>query len=119
MVNVNQLSNEIAEKLKQYTNEVTEEIEAAQMDVAKNLKNTLKINSPEKLGDYKKGWRIKKVKKAVIVHNATSYQLTHLLEHGHVKRNGSERTQEKPHIRPAEEVAIKDYLDRIEEAIKG
>ena len=67
------------------------------MDVAKNLKNTLKANSPEKLGDYKKGWRIKKVKKALIVHNATSYQLTHLLEHGHVKRDG-QKEHKKNHI---------------------
>jgi hypothetical protein len=116
--NINQLSNEIARRLKEYTKEVQEEIKVAQVDVAKDLKNTLEIKSPERLGDYKKGWRIKKVKNALVIHNKTNYQLTHLLEHGHVTRDGSTRTKEKPHIRPAEEVAIRDYLDRIEDAVK-
>jgi hypothetical protein len=115
---IKDLSDEIAKRLKQYTKEVTEEIKIAQVDVAKDLKNTLEIKSPERLGSYKKGWRIKKVKNALVIHNKTDYQLTHLLEHGHVTRDGSTRTKEKPHIRPAEEVAIRDYLDRIEEAIK-
>jgi hypothetical protein len=118
VVKINQLSNEIAERIKQYTKEVTEEIKVAQVDVAKDLKNTLEIKSPERLGHYSKGWRIKKKKNALVVHNKTSYQLTHLLEHGHVTRDGTTRTKEKPHIRPAEEVAIRDYLDRIEEAVK-
>ena len=52
----------------------------------------MSANSPKDTGDYKKGWRIKqdKARKSIIVHNATDYQLTHLLEHGHVKRNGGE-----------------------------
>jgi type II secretory pathway predicted ATPase ExeA len=53
----------------------------------------------------------------LVVHNKTDYQLTHLLEHGHVKRNG-ERFNGEVHIRPNEEKAIREYLRRIERALE-
>lgn len=118
VVKVNDLSNEIVRRLKQYTSEVRENIQVAQVDVAKDTKKALEIKSPERRPRYKEGWRIKKKKNSLVVHNKTDYQLTHLLEHGHVTRDGSTRTQEKPHIRPAEEAAIKEYLDRIKDAVK-
>ena len=77
----------------------------------------LRHNSPELTGDYQKGWTVKKVKDSYIVHNKDEYQLTHLLEHGHIKRDGG-RTTPSVHIRPAEAYAIRDYLKRIKKALE-
>jgi hypothetical protein len=52
-----------------------------------------------------------------LVHNKTDYQLTHLLEHGHAKRNGG-RVAPKIHIRPNEEKAVKEFEKRIKGAIQ-
>ena len=75
----------------------------------KNWFKILKADSPEKTGDYAKGWRMKKTSKGYIVHNKTDYQLTHLLEHGHARKGGGRDVKAKVHIRPAEENAIKAF----------
>lgn len=117
MAKLNDLSKEIAKALSIYTSEVTEGLEEAKTMVAKNTVKHLKNNSPEDTGDYAKGWSRKKVGTAEIVYNRTDYQLTHLLENGHVNRDGS-RTQAIPHIKPAEEKAIDEYLEEVEKVIK-
>jgi hypothetical protein len=117
VVRIDDLSNEIAKSLREYTESVEEELEIAQKEVAKETVKILKQTSPELTGAYAKGWRTKKVDNAEIVHNKTDYQLTHLLEYGHVNRDGS-RTQGKAHIRPAEEKAVKEFEDRVEGAIR-
>jgi hypothetical protein len=118
MTAINELANEVTRALKEYAAGVSEQIEKDKKEVADDLVQTLKhAPSPKLTGDYRKGWRAKKVGKKIIVHNATNYQLTHLLEHGHAKRNGG-RTAPHPHIAPAEEHAVIDFLDRIEQAVK-
>ena len=61
-------------------------------------------------GAYRKGWRIKTYTengmKAVKVYNETCYQLTHLLEFGHLGRDGK-RVAPKVHVAP-----VQDDLDR-------
>lgn len=117
MTEINNLANEIAEQVKLYTREVKEEIETAKQEVSKELVQDLKRDSPEKTGSYRKGWKIKKEKRSNKIHNSTDYQLTHLLEKGHAKRNGG-RVAAKIHIAPNEEKAIREFLDRIERAIE-
>jgi hypothetical protein len=111
------ITGEIQKAIKAYSYEVSNELAIAKDEVTNQLKKDLTQDSPEKTGSYKKGWRVKKFKKVNVVHNKTDYQLTHLLEHGHVKRNGG-RTEEKVHIRPNEEKAIKEFLRRVEKAVK-
>ena len=117
MTEINEIQKEIQKALKAYTYEVADDIDIAKNEVATKLKKDLIQDSPEKTGDYKKGWRIKKFKKTNIVYNKTDYQITHLLEHGHVKVNGG-RTDAQIHIRPNEQIAVKDFLKRVEKAVK-
>jgi hypothetical protein len=117
MVKVATLSNEIAKQLRQFTNLVEEEVELAKEEVTKEAVSLLKQNSPESTGSYRKGWRRKKVGKDIIIHNATDYQLTHLLENGHVKSGGG-RVPSKVHIRPVEERIVREFEERVERAIE-
>jgi hypothetical protein len=117
MANVD-ISKEIAKALSEYTQEVTEGLEEAKKEVAKETVKGLKSTSPKLTGDYAKGWARKKVGNAEVVYNKTDYQLTHLLEKGHAKRGGG-RVSAIPHIGPAEEKAINEYIDRVEKVIRG
>lgn len=113
------------EELKKYTTEVYNAINDAVDEVSENLVKELKKNSPvdktSKKKHYKNNWKVETTgrmfyKKAV-VHNK-KYQLTHLLEYGHAKVNGG-RVKAYPHIAPAEQNAIKEFIQKVEEAVSG
>ena len=85
---------------------------------ATSVKNEISANAPVKSGRYKKSWTAKKTKEnshtlEMTVHSKDRYQLAHLLEKGHAKRNGG-RVAGKPHIAPAEE----NGADMLESLIK-
>lgn len=68
-------------------------------------------------GLYRKGWRMKTYTengvKAVKVYNETCYQLTHLLEFGHLAKNGK-FVKPVPHIKQAEELAESVLEDKLQ-----
>jgi len=115
---IGDLSKEISKALSEYTAEVTEGLEEAKEKVAKDtVKHLRSLDHPKLTGDYAKGWARKKVGTAEVIHNRTDYQLTHLLEKGHAKRDG-DRVPAIPHIGPAEEKAIEEYVSKAEKVIK-
>lgn len=117
MTEIQNIAREIENELRRYTNVLEEDVQKAVQESSKELVQDLKIHSPKRTGSYAKGWRIKKKgKMRNIVHNKTDYQLTHLLENSHVKRGGG-RTTAYVHIKPAEERAIANFLEKIERAI--
>jgi hypothetical protein len=118
VASINSVADEIARELHRYSHLVEEEVEVAKEEVAEELVTTLKASqNTKKTGRYNKGWRIKKQGNKLIVHNKTDYQLTHLLEKGHAKSGGG-RVPAKVHIRPAEQRAITNYLEKVEQAIR-
>lgn len=112
--------------LDSYSREVQEATNKAIDSVAKESASKLRDTSPRKTGDYAKGWKVKKERgkdglQTVIVHNKTNYQLTHLLENGHVVRNKKGtygRTRPIKHIAPVEEWAVDELPREIEERLK-
>ena len=120
-IKVDDLSKEIMKALENYSDDISEVVEEVSNDVGKEAVGELKTTSPKKRGSYAKGWRLKKDKLgrnrySVKIHNKTDYQLTHLLEFGHVTRNGG-RTKAIPHIRPAEEKYSKEYEKKLRQKI--
>lgn len=119
-INVDSLAKTINAKLKEYGNTVTEDLKAGAAEVADVTVKELRGTSPKETGSYRKGWKKKKAFENATsvrytVHNATDYQLTHLLEKGHAKRSGG-RVAAIPHIKPAEENAIELMTKKAKEA---
>lgn len=122
-VKIDQLSATIAEELSKYSQEVVEKVNVSGKKAGQAAVRQLKKTSPKRDGDYAKGWRLKTIKGVgqtdkYIVHNATDYQLTHLLEKGHAKVNGG-RVEGIPHIAPAEDMVIREFTAQVEEAIRS
>lgn len=104
---------------KEYGEQAKQALEESAEEVADETANELKSTSPKKTGRYAKGWKVKKElgasgKAKFTVHNTSMPSLTHLLERGHGLRSGG-RTKALPHIKPAEENAIK----RFEEVLRS
>lgn len=100
-----------------------------EMSAKKNIKNVarevvakLKSTSPVKTGSYASGWAVKKQGDMdAVVHNRTDYQLTHLLENGHVirnKRGTYGRVRAIKHIAPVERWANDELPRRIMEDVQ-
>ena len=106
------LAQEIARQLKTYTSEVEQDLQDAKKEVADKAVQELKSSTgfQDRTGRYRKGWRVKKVGDNYTIHNATDASLTHLLEKGHVLRNGG-RSKSFTHIKPVEEMVITDFED--------
>lgn len=109
------LSIQIAKILEEYGQKVAENVDEIAAEVAQEAIVELKQTSPKKRGKYAKGWRKRKLKSGRwVVYNFKYGNLTHLLEYGHVKRNGG-RTRAFPHIKQAELNMIKKFIDRLKE----
>lgn len=129
MSNVN-LQGSIGEILFAYGEKADEMIEKAAKKVAKKAKKELEAVSPKRSGGgkrYSQGWRITEDKdrmgNLVRIHNVNKPGLAHLLEYGHVTKNGTGRifgqTPAHPHIEKINQMAQEDFLKEIESALKG
>lgn len=122
-IKIDQLAAEIAKELSKYSQEVVEKVNISSEKVGKAAVKQLRQTSPKKTGKYAKSWTMSTEKeigqphKRIIHAKAPHYRLTHLLEHGHAKRSGG-RVEGKPHIRPAEEMVIQEFVVEVEEAIE-
>lgn len=113
------LTVQIEDILDDYVEEVQDATDKAIKEVARQSVKTLKATSPTKTGDYAKGWATKKVDGGLVVYNKTDWQLTHLLENGHVVKpspkhpNKMSRVAPRKHIKPVEEWASNELPVRI------
>lgn len=112
---------DISNILKDYSNAIYDEIKQASINIAKSGATKLKQTSPKKTGKYRKGWRVKTYEGIYnimnVIYNSTNWQLTHLLEHPHLKRNGG-KTTPKIHIYPVEQECIKEFEKECIDIIK-
>lgn len=107
MTSIDDLADEIMAGLQEYAELADDAMKTAVKKTATSVKKEIATNAPKDSGAYGQSWATKKVKEnshtlQMIVHSKSHYQLAHLLEKGHAKRNGG-RVQGKPHIAPAEE----------------
>jgi tRNA U38,U39,U40 pseudouridine synthase TruA len=105
-------------------NDANEALNLAKEDAANWAKDELRKDSQAHgWRHYSKGWAVRREKSEkqyrYIVHNATHYQLTHLLEKGHrivtkTGRDTGKRAPAYPHIAPVNE----QVPDKVDEAFK-
>ena len=112
MTSIDDMAAEIMRGLTEYADLADTAMKAA-------VKKTAK--APKRSGKYAKSWTAKKTKEnshtlEMTVHSKDRYQLAHLLEKGHAKRNGG-RVSGKPHIAPAEAHGEEMLTQLIEEAL--
>lgn len=111
-----QLADEIMRCLNEYTEEVTDALEDTKKELANEAVKTLRQTSPKRRGKYQKGWTKTKRGTKYVVHNRV-YQLPHLLEKGHAKRNGG-RVGAIVHIKPVEDRIAREAPERFRRILK-
>lgn len=122
---IDELASEIAKTLTGYTQETTQKVKKIVDEVTDETIEKLGEDTEslfnKRTGKYAKGWERKDsdnlYEKINVVHNK-QYQLTHLLENGHAKRNGG-RVEGRSHIKPAEEKSKTELEKRIIEAVEN
>ena len=129
------LASEILKEMELYTDNVSAAVSKAVDDIAvdsmRKLQATRSAHGSNVWKRYPLGWTIKrkmptkgknKGRKTAIVYNRDHYRLTHLLENGHVIKNGTGRTYGRTrsfeHIGPVNEEAQKRLEEAIMEAIE-
>lgn len=124
------LSKAIDEILKEYGDEVYKVVEDCIDEVAEEAKNRLRAVNHfrrEASGAYAGSWVNEKLQSKPLtvhraVHNEKHYRLSHLLEKGHVIRNGTGRTFGRtaayPHIAPVNDWANEELVDMVKRRLE-
>ena len=125
------LSKAINEILSKYGDEVYTVMESSIDEVAEEATNKLKAvtHFRNNAFEYSESWVNEKLSGKPLtctraVHNEKHYRLTHLLEKGHVVRNGTgrnkgkQRTDAFPHIAPVNDWANKELVQLVERKLE-
>lgn len=129
-IKIENLEKEVMKYLEDYVEDIEDDVKETTDSVTKEAKEKLKQTSPKsgiaRNTKYYKGWAVKngaKTRKGShkytkVIWNKTNYQLTHLLEFGHHKREGTGWVDAQPHIRKVEEEYGSKFADLLDRKIK-
>ena len=122
-ITIDQMDDAIMEELEKYADLASDDLKEAVKETAASVKKDIQANAPVDTGKYKKSWAVKNVHEDsesidLVVYSKNRYQIAHLLEHGHAKRNGG-RVAAQPHIAAAEERGNETLVRTIEQKLKG
>lgn len=121
---IDRLDDQIKEILEEYSEDIAGGVEKAAKAVAKKGAAAVKTLASQMFGDgpYASGWKVdeKKARLYVVetIYNSKQPGLAHLLENGHAKVNGG-RVAGRPHIAPVEETTVKEFEEKVVDAIEG
>ena len=126
------LTAAVQQMLKEYGEDVYEVMDDCVDEVAKEAAD--KLHGVTKFapgrhpsGKYSESWTVDterhgRLGMSKVVHNEEHYRLTHLLENGHVSRNGTHRTFGRvpayPHIAPVNEWASNELPKLVKQGIE-
>ena len=112
----------LANVLNDYATDLRAAINADTEAAAQKLRKAIQAEAPVKSGKQKKSWRITKeylggVDLKTVVHS-TDYRKVHLLENGHLTRNGKTRTRATHYVSSNAEKIMKEYEQQLVETIR-
>ena len=119
---MSELDKALSDVLTNYSTALRDAINADTEAAAQRLKKAISAEAPVKTGKQKKSWRIAReylggVDLKTVVHS-TDYRKVHLLENGHVTRNGMTRTKPTYYVSKNAERIIKEYEEQVAETLK-
>ena len=123
-IGLEDLGAAIQEELTIYHESVVEAIDAAGEKAVKELVKRTKATAPKDRGEFRKSISSKRLEKTdrgskfVWYVKAPNHRLTHLLVHGHAKRDGG-RTKADPFLKKALEQVLPEYEKDVEEALQN
>ena len=120
---INNLDKAIDDILEDYSTNITNAVNEQTEKSADQLRKDISADAPVKSGKQKKSWKVAKQKVAgldllAIVHS-TDYRKVHLLENGHLTRDGVTRTKPIRYVSTNEEKIIEQYQANVANAIKA
>ena len=127
---IDKLSESITAILKEYGNDVTDAVKECSKRVTKAGVKAVKASARQsfetsKGSEYVGGWTSRfetgRLSAQGTIYNKKVPGLPHLLEHGHVSRNGTGRTFDtvpgREHIAPVEQQIVKDFERNIKKEV--
>lgn len=121
---VDNMANELFEMLTTYTEEVTDLAKEVVDKVSKEANEEILNHITFKDRKYTKSFRVKKTfedkrnKRNTWYVEAPHYRITHLLEYGHITRNGG-RTRAFPHVKYGDEYVSQNFERELKEGIEN
>lgn len=116
------LSDQMSEIFREIKKEQEQQFQEAADKATKQAVKDIKAGAPIDQGEYKKGWRRRRLSNnRFVVYNEKKPGLTHLLENGHVIKNKNGRYGRAPahkHIAPAEEKAVQQIIRDCSKSLK-
>lgn len=124
MVSVDEMADALAGLFEEYTTEVNGKLRDATKTIARKGASAVRASARSNVGGsgrYASGWTYraedKRLKTTAVIYNEDRPGIAHLLENGHVTRNGTGRTFGRTpayvHIKPVEEQILKDYINEV------
>ena len=119
-LNAEYLDEMIGSVLESYADEVVKAIDQTTDKAAKELRSAIAKDAPVDTGKQKRSWKITKVRKGLenmaIVHS-TDYRKVHLLENGHLTRDGVTRTKPLNYVGKNADKVLSEFPDRVANAV--
>ena len=123
-IKADNIASEITTLLTKYSDNISEEMKKVVDECTEGVMNEVKQHVDWHDKKYSKSFKVKNTfedkrnKRNTWYVQSPHYRLTHLLEFGHVTRNGQTRTRAYPHVKYGDEYLNDNFFKKMGEALE-